>query len=146
MNQLEKHPRIALGITTLPGWRNASLWRKLLRVFRVVRAILSKPSDLSKFFKSSVSRDNPIWLKTSADLLRYGVRWDYDSIVTYENKECHKFQQQPNAGKILSTIKQWRVKNGGTHAVIGVMYVPVDTDPDGKGLEEAAKEALEDIE
>jgi len=115
------------------------------KVFGVVQVISSKPSDLRKFFKPSVSRGKTAWPKTSADLLRYGVRWDYDGVVTYEKKNCHKFQLQPNAGKIPSTIKQWRDKNGGTHAVIGVMYIPVDTDPDGKVLEEAAKEALKDV-
>jgi len=107
--------------------------------------ISSKPSDLTKFFKPSVCRGKTVWPKTSTDLLRYGVRRDYDGVVTYENKKCHKFQLQPIAGKIPSTIKQWRDKNGGTHAVIGVMYIPVDTDPDGKVLEEAAKEALKDV-
>lgn len=33
------------------------------------------------------------------------------------------FQIQPNAGKVPSTIREWREKNGGTHAVMGVMYV-----------------------
>ncbi len=107
--------------------------------------ISSKPSDLIKFFKPSVCRGKTVWPKTSTDLLRYGVRRDYDGVVTYENKKCHKFQLQPIAGKIPSTIKQWRDKNGGTHAVIGVMYIPVDIDPDGKVLEEAAKEALKDV-
>lgn len=116
------------------------------KVFGVVQVISSKPSDLRKFFKPSVSKGKTVWPKTSADLLRYGVRWDYDGVVTYENKKCHKFQLQPNAGKIPSTIKQWRDKNGGTHAVIGVMYIPVDIDPDGKVLEEAAKEALKDVQ
>ena len=111
----------------------------------MVQVISSKPSDLKKFFKPSVSRGKTVWPKTSADLLRYGVRWDYDGIVTYEKEKCHKFQLQPNAGKIPSTIKQWRDKNGGTHAVIGVMYIPVGTDPDGEVLEEAAREALKDV-
>ena len=78
----------------------------------VVEVISSQPSDLRKFFKPSVSRGKTVWPKTAADLLRYGVRWDYDGIVTHENKECHKFQLQPNDGKIPSTIKQWRENNG----------------------------------
>jgi hypothetical protein len=52
--------------------------------------------------------------KTPADLLRYGVRWNYDGIVKKEDgKEYHKYQLQPN-GKIPSSVKQWRDKNGGT--------------------------------
>lgn len=112
-------------------------------VFGVVQMIPSKPSDLRKFFKFSVSRGKTVWPKTAANLLHYVVRWDYGGIATFENKECNKdgvvthgnqgmpqFQLQPNAGKIHSTIKQWRDKNGGTHAVIGVMYVPDVTDPE----------------
>ncbi|KAI9673930.1 MAG: hypothetical protein M1817_002136 [Caeruleum heppii] len=115
------------------------------KVFGVIRVISSNPSDLKKFFKPSVSRGHTVWPKTSADLLRYGVRWDYDGVVTYEGKECHRFQLQPNAGKIPSTIKEWREKHGGTHAVICVMYIPAGTDPDPKILEEAAQEALKDV-
>jgi hypothetical protein len=73
------------------------------KVFGVVQVISLKPSDLRKFFKPSVSRGKTVWPKTSADLLRYGVRWDYDGVVPYENKKCNKFQLQPNAGKIPST-------------------------------------------
>lgn len=115
------------------------------KIFAVVQVVSSKPSTLRKFFVPSVGRGKTVWPKTSADLLRYVVRWDYDGVVTYENKKCHKFQLQPNAGTFPSTIKQWRDKNGGTHAVIGVIYIPVDTEPDGNVFEEAAKEALKDI-
>ncbi|PGH07902.1 hypothetical protein AJ80_07942 [Polytolypa hystricis UAMH7299] len=114
-------------------------------ILGAVEVIISRPADLSKFFKPTVSRGQTVWLKNPADLLRYGVRWDYDGIVTHNNNECHKFQLQPNAGKIPSTIKAWRDKNGGTHAVIAVMHVPVDTEPDAELLEETAEEALKDL-
>ena len=45
---------------------------------------------------------------------------------------------QPNAGtKIPSSIKQWREKNGGTHAVMANVYVKKD------GTKEDAQTSLE---
>jgi hypothetical protein len=112
----------------------------------VAEVIISRPSDLRKFFKPTVGRGKTVWPKTAADLLRHGVRWDYDGIVTYNNTECHRFQLQPNAGKIPSTIKEWREKNGGTYAVIAVMHIPVDTEPSAEVIEDAAKAALAGLE
>ena len=118
----------------------------LKKVFAVIQAISSNPPVLRKFFKPTVNRGKTVWPKTCADLLRHGVRLDYDGIVIHESKECHKFQLQPNAGKIPNTIRQWTLKNGGTHAVIGSVNVPVDPDPDGDIFEKAAKEAFKDLE
>ncbi|KAK2813971.1 hypothetical protein FQN50_000375 [Emmonsiellopsis sp. PD_5] len=115
------------------------------KITLVVDIIISRPADLRKFFHPTVSRGKTVWPKSAADMLRYGVRWDYDGIVNYNGVDCHRYQLQPNAGKIPSTIKAWRDKNGGTHAVIAVMHIPVGTEPDGKLLESAAKEALEKI-
>lgn len=83
--------------------------------------------------------------KTPADLLRYCVRWDYDGIVTKEDgKEYHKYQLQPNAGIIPSSIKQWRDKNGGT-AVMTTLYIPRGVEPEASVFEHAMDSAMESI-
>ncbi|EER29466.1 hypothetical protein CPC735_071480 [Coccidioides posadasii C735 delta SOWgp] len=110
-----------------------------------VEVVISRPADLRKFFKPTVARGKTVWPKNPADLLRYGVRWDYDGINKHNGVDCHRYQLQPNAGKIPSTIKEWRDKNGGTHAVITVMHIPVDTEPDTEIFESSAKEALDNM-
>ena len=57
------------------------------------------------------------------DLENLGIRWDFDGEVEASGIVYNKFQVQPNAGKVPSTIREWREKNGGTHAIMGVMYV-----------------------
>lgn len=39
----------------------------------------------------------------------------------------HKYQCQPNAGNIPSSIKDWREANGGTHAVMTSIYIKPDS-------------------
>ncbi|KAF4269846.1 hypothetical protein KXX33_008295 [Aspergillus fumigatus] len=71
---------------------------------------------------------------------------DYDGIVTKDDgKEYHKYQLQPNAGKIPSTIKEWRDNNGGTHAVIATMYIEKGSEPDDNAFEAAVKSSLEGL-
>ncbi|EFE37894.1 hypothetical protein TRV_07440 [Trichophyton verrucosum HKI 0517] len=115
------------------------------QVVAVIGVIIGRPADLRKFFKPTVARGKTVWPKTPADLLRYGVRWDYDGVVDHLGQQCHKYQLQPNAGKIPSTIKEWREKNGGTHAVITTMYIAVDTEPNAEIFEEAATNAINAI-
>lgn len=92
------------------------------RLYESGRAVISRNSDLRKFFTVTVTRGATVWPKKPADLLKYGVRWDYDGVITREDgKDYHKFELQPNAGKIPSTLKDWREKHGGTHAVITTM-------------------------
>ena len=78
-------------------------------------------------------------------MLKYGVRWDYDGVVARNGKQYHKYQLQPNAGKIPTTIKNWRDKNGGTHAVMGTMYIEegVETSPDA--FEDALNDCVKDL-
>lgn len=94
----------------------------------------------------TVNRGKTVWPKTQADLLKYGIRWDYDGVVKKDDgKEYHKYQLQPNAGKIPSLIKQWRDKNGGTHAVMTTLYIPSGLEPEAGVFEEAMEEAIESI-
>ncbi|KAI9672561.1 MAG: hypothetical protein M1817_003327 [Caeruleum heppii] len=97
----------------------------------VVEAILSRPGDLRKFFRVTVGRGQTVWPKSPKDQLRYGLRLDYDGVVTRNGKEYNKFQVQPNAGKIPSPIKEWRESHGGTHAVFGTVFIEKDVDPNG---------------
>lgn len=112
----------------------------------VSKVIMGRPADLKKFFNPTADRGKTVWPKSQADLLRYGVRWDYDGVITREDgKEYHKYQLQPNAGKIPSTIKEWRDRNGGTHAVMATMYIERGTDPDDETFELAVKDSLEGL-
>lgn len=71
--------------------------------------------------------------KTQADLLKCGVRWDYDGVVKKDDgEEYHKYQLQPNAGKIPSSIKQWRDKNGG---MMTNLYIPKGLEPEAEVFE-----------
>jgi hypothetical protein len=95
---------------------------KKLRAFAEI--IIGRPSTLHKFFHVTVAKGKTVWPKTAADLLRYGVRWDYGGTVKLDDDlEYEKFDLQPNAGKIPHTIAVWRDQHGGTHAVIGSMYL-----------------------
>lgn len=105
--------------------------------------ITGRPADLKKFFQPTVARGKTVWPKSQADLLRFGIRWDYDGVVTGDDGvEYHKYQLQPNSGKIPSTIQRWRENNGGTHAVLTNMYIPKGVDVDKEIFERQANKAL----
>lgn len=115
-------------------------------IYASIKYICGRPADLKKFFMPTVNRGKTVWPKTQADLLKYGIRWDYDGVVKKDDgKEYHKYQLQPNAGKIPSLIKQWRDKNGGTHAVMTTLYIPSGLEPEAGVFEEAMEEAIESI-
>jgi hypothetical protein len=80
-------------------------------------------SSAKKFTNVSVNRGKTAFPKTPKDLENLGIRWDFDGEIEANGILYNKFQVQPNAGKVPSTIREWREKNGGTHAVMGVMYV-----------------------
>jgi len=88
-----------------------------------------------KFTNCSVGRGLTAYPKTSKELENLGLRWDFDGEVQLDGKTFNKFQIQPNAGKVPSSIRQWREANGGTHAVMGSMYVekggPAESATDG---------------
>lgn len=70
-----------------------------------------------------MSRGKTAFPKAPKDLENLGIRWDFDGEVTQNGQVYNKFQVQPNAGKVPSSIREWRDKNGGTHAVMGSMLV-----------------------
>ena len=108
----------------------------------VVKAV--EGNTWKKFANPSAGRGQTTYPKNQAELERIGVRWDYDGEVTRADGIYHKFQMQPNAGKIPSSIRQWRDANGGTHATMASAFVKKDGSKEDveKGLSEAA-EAVE---
>ncbi|DAA75419.1 TPA_exp: Uncharacterized protein A8136_1816 [Trichophyton benhamiae CBS 112371] len=120
-----------------------NVFKLLLEVGKVV---MGRPGDLRKFFAPTAERGKTVWPKKPADFLRYGVRWDYDGVIKGEDgKEYYKYQLQPNAGKIPSTIKAWRENNGGTHAVIATMYIEKGIDAKEEIFEQALRKSLDGI-
>ena len=98
---------------------------------KALKAAALKAIDASKwkkFTSPTVIRGKTVFPKTEADKEKLGVRWDYDGeIKGSDGATYHKFQMQPNAGaKIPTAIKQWREKNGGTHAVMANVLVKKD--------------------
>ncbi|KAF7506026.1 hypothetical protein GJ744_012273 [Endocarpon pusillum] len=96
-------------------------------------------ANSKKLTRVSVGRYKTAIPKAPKDLEKYGLRADYDGkIPAPDGTMYHKFQVQPNAGdKIPKTIKAWREKNGGTHAVLGTFYVK------DQGTEEDVMEGYE---
>ena len=79
--------------------------------------------------------------KSKADQERLGARWDHDGETTRSDGAYHKPQMQPNAGKVLSSIEEWKRKHDGTHAVMATALVKKGGTKDDvqKSLEEATK-------
>jgi hypothetical protein len=53
----------------------------------------------------------------------------------------HKLQMQPNAGKVPPSIKEWKRKHDGSHAIMATALVKKGGTKDDvqEGLEEAVK-------
>ena len=96
-----------------------------------------KSGAWKKLANPSASRGKTEWPKSKADLEKIGVRLDYDGQVTQSGIAYHKYQCQPNAGKVPSSIKDWREANGGSHAVMASIYVKKD------GTREEVKAAID---
>lgn len=97
-----------------------------------------KSGAWKRLVNPSASRGQTQWPKSNADLERIGVRFDYDGQVTHGGTTYHKYQCQPNAGKIPSSIKTWRESNGGTHAVMTSIFIKKD------GSKEEVKAAIDE--
>lgn len=94
--------------------------------FRPVNEALRKGAS-KKLTNVSVSEGGTAWPKAPKDLQNYGIPFDYagqtSTLKGHLGEMFNKFEVQPNAGKIPTTFKDWRDKNGGTHAVMGILYV-----------------------
>lgn len=112
--------------------------RSMQRFLTGVSKAVIDGNGWKKLANPTVSRGKTAWPKLPAEQARYGIRYDYDGEIEIDGVKYNKFQMQPNAGDdVPSTIKNWRNKMGGTHAVMAALLVPKDGDKD------AVKEALE---
>jgi hypothetical protein len=73
----------------------------------------------------TVARGRTAIPSAKKDQQNLGLRADYDNdFIAPDGVKYHKYQIQPNSGDdIPASIKEWRNKNGGTHAVMGDLYV-----------------------
>ncbi|KAF8270740.1 hypothetical protein EI94DRAFT_1570454 [Lactarius quietus] len=88
------------------------------KILRTAAAQAINGNAWQKFTNTTAGWGKTVFPKKPSDQEQLGVRWDYDGEITSEGTIYHKFQLQANAGKVPSTIKQWRDANGGTHAVM----------------------------
>ena len=98
---------------------------KMQRAFKPVVTDTLEGNNWHKLTEPSVDRGRTTFPRKPADQERLGVRFDYDGEDTgIGGTVYHKYQIQVNAGdKIPPTFKTWRENNGGTHAVMGNLYV-----------------------
>lgn len=109
--------------------------------------VFSKASDAAtaaskKFTNVSVNRGKTAFPKAPKDLESLGIRFDFDGEIQRDGLTYNKFQVQPNSGKVPSGVRDWRDKNGGTHAVMGSLYVKKDGDANDvkRGFEDFEKD------
>ncbi|PPQ75139.1 hypothetical protein CVT25_007938 [Psilocybe cyanescens] len=107
------------------------------KIFKALSGEVMKGNLWKKFTEPTVGRGKTAYPKTSADQEKFGIRFDYDMVVTQEDgTEYHMFKMQANAGKIPSCIKAWRDKHG-TDAVISKVLIKKD------GTMEEVRDALD---
>ena len=113
------------------------------KLFKALIAKVMKGKTWQKFADPSVERGKAAFPKRSVDQERFGVRFDYDTVVTRgDGTESHMFKMRPNAGKIPRSIKAWRDKHG-TDAVMAIVLVKKGaTKKEVKAALEAATEAF----
>jgi hypothetical protein len=112
------------------------------KAFKDVTKKAVEGNTYTKFTQPKISRGKTAFPSGPQLQKQLGVRYDYDGEVTKGGIDCHKYNLQPNAGnEVPSSIKRWREKNGGTHAVMASVYVKKDGSKEDveKALEEAHK-------
>ncbi|KAM5530895.1 hypothetical protein V8D89_015427 [Ganoderma adspersum] len=112
---------------------------------KVIKALIAeaiKGTTWQKFANPSAARGKTVYPKTSGDQEKYGIRYDYDTLVNKDGTDFHTFKMQPNKGKIPSSIKLWRDKNG-TDAVMATVWVKKDAS--AEEVEAALEAAREDF-
>lgn len=108
------------------------------KAFKNGSSALLEGNAWTKLTAPKVGRGKTAFPSSSRQQQQVGMRWDYDGEVTKDGTVYHKYQVQPNAGKIPPTIQQWRESNGGTHAVMTTIFVKKD------GTKEDVEQALEE--
>ncbi|KAJ7768381.1 hypothetical protein B0H16DRAFT_1716391 [Mycena metata] len=116
------------------------------KLVKLVMTESTKGNLWKKFAKPTVERGKTLFPKKAADQEKYGIRFDYGTAFTQEDGSVvHTFKMQPNAGKIPSSLAEWRDKNGGTHAVMATVYVKEEsTKEDVETALEVARQAFKD--
>ncbi|KAK0482280.1 hypothetical protein IW261DRAFT_1026639 [Armillaria novae-zelandiae] len=113
------------------------------KALKAVASFAVKGNSWTKFTNPTAARGKTAFPKTVADQERLDVRFDYDKEVEKGGEVYHKFDMQPNAGKIPTSIKNWREAHGGTHAVMADVYVKKDgTQAD---VEAALQAAIDEV-
>lgn len=93
------------------------------KVIKSFIAEVMKGNQWRKFANPPAARGKTAFPKRPADQEKFGIRFDYDREVTQDDgRVFHMFKMQPNAGKILRSIKAWRDKKG-TDAVMATALV-----------------------
>ncbi|KAF2258096.1 hypothetical protein CC78DRAFT_556709 [Lojkania enalia] len=102
-----------------------------MKALKSVGRALGDSSAWKKLANPTVGRGKTAWPKGSTELESIGDRFNYD-------EEC-----QPSAGKIPASLKVWRERHSGTHAVITTVLIKKG----GTKLEvlQAVKEAMRNI-
>lgn len=95
------------------------------KIIKTLIAEAVKGNTWQKFANPSAARGKTAFPKTSGDQEKYGIRYDYDTIVNKEGTDFHTFKMQPNKGKIPSSIRAWRDKHG-TDAIMATVWVKKD--------------------
>ncbi|KAI0738764.1 hypothetical protein BC629DRAFT_1686867 [Irpex lacteus] len=95
------------------------------KLIKAVTTEAVKGNNWKKFSNPSAVRGGTAYPKKPADQERFGIRFDYDTVVNKDGIDYHTYKMQANQGKIPSSIKAWRDKNG-TDAVMAVVWVKVD--------------------
>lgn len=114
---------------------NADIMKKVWD--KVRSAVMDKAT---KFLNVKVNRGRTAFPSTSKEKQNLGIRFDFDGEETAEDGSVYNlFQVQPNAGDVPSAVKKWRDKNGGSHAVMGVVKVKKD------GTDEDVKEGVDNF-
>ncbi|PVH97320.1 hypothetical protein DM02DRAFT_658396 [Periconia macrospinosa] len=97
-----------------------------MKALKSIGKALGDSGAWKKLANPTVSRGKTAWPKGNAELEKIGVRFDYDEEVERDGVVFHKFQCQPNAGKIPASLQDWRERNGGTHSVITTVLIKKD--------------------
>ena len=95
------------------------------KIIKMLIAEAVKGNMWQKFANPSAARGKTAFPKTSGDQEKYGIRYDYDTVVNKEGTDFHTFKMQPNKGKIPSSIRAWRDKHG-TDAIMVTVWVKKD--------------------
>jgi hypothetical protein len=95
-------------------------------------------ASFEKLTKPTVNQGKTAIPRAPNDQERIGLRLDYAGEVIRNGVTEHTFQLQANAGKVPTSVENWKRKNGGTHAVMATIHVKKDGTKDdvAAGLDE----------